>query len=321
MTPSESTLSKLFLFVAALTLCGGSAFGQTLMLHMPLDGTLASRGTIKAAPKMYVKAGESEPEVVPGRIGQALLFDSKATIAVPFNLDHDKYPVVTITAWVKQGLAANDTRAILSSGSDAGARLGVNGGRLAAKAGRTGVSFDQDMPRGEWVFVAAVIDIAKHYARLHQNDAVYVRENIDTSAKLPREFSNPYDKGAAKQPYLFVGALQFRNWQQTARRLTIDDVRLYSGALSVDQINKLRNSAPSSSPAAATGKPGVVPVEPSQLPGDQFEPTQLPGDQFEPTQLPGDQFEPTELPADREGSAAARTEDVIDLPKPDVGER
>ena len=270
MTPSENIMSRLSLFVAALTLCSGSAFAQTLMLHLPLDGTLASHGAIKAAPRMYVKAGESEPEVVPGRIGQALLFDSKATIAVPFNLDHDEYPVVTITAWVKQGLAASDTRTILSSGSDAGARLSVNGGRLAAKAGRTGVSFDQEMPRGEWVFVAAVIDIAKRYARLHQNDAVYVRENIDTSAKLPREFSNPYDKGAAKQPYLFVGALQFRNWQQTARRLTIDDVRLYSDALSVDQINKLRDSMPSSSSAAPHSQPGVVPVAPTQLPGDQY---------------------------------------------------
>ena len=240
----ERILSKLCKIITVLALFSGSAFGQSLMLHLPLDGNLASHGTIKATPGMYVKKGESAPEVVRGRIDQALLFDSKATIAVPFNLDHDKYPVVTITAWVKQGLAASDTRAILSSGSAAGARLSV-GGRLAVKAGRTGVSFDQEMPRGEWVFVAAVIDIANRYARLHQNDAVYIQENIDTSAKPPREFKNPHDKDSAKQAYLFIGAAQFLNWQQTARRVAIDDVRLYSGALSSDQINKLHLGASS----------------------------------------------------------------------------
>jgi hypothetical protein len=240
---SSQTWRRAGAIVAVLTIGCGTALGQELLLHLPLDGSLVNLGSIGAEPRMYVDEGEAQPELVPGHSGQAIEFDSKATIAVPFDLDHSDYPVVTITAWVKQALATSDTRAILSSGSDAGASLGVHGGRLAAKVGRTGVSFDQDLPSGEWVFVAAVIDVAGGQVRLHQNDAVMIREGLDARAKPPREFRNPLDADAAKQPYLFVGAAQFRNWQQTARRLAIDEVRLYAGALTVEQIDAIRNGS------------------------------------------------------------------------------
>ncbi|MEJ2604666.1 MAG: hypothetical protein P8172_15520 [Gammaproteobacteria bacterium] len=218
--------------VVALSVFGGPAFSQDMIIHLPMDDLDSSNAAIGGSPRMYVKTGEATPQVVPGKIGQAIEFDSRAVIALPFDLNHNDYPAVTITAWVRQGLATSGTRAILSSGSDAGARLGVNGGRLAVKAGRTGVSFDRDMPKAEWVFVAAVIDVQNGYARLHQDDAVFVREGIDT-----------YEENGGKQPYVFVGGHQFRTWQQTARRLTIDDVRVYAGVLSPRQIDELRSKA------------------------------------------------------------------------------
>ncbi len=273
-------------FLAALILWSGTAGGQELLYHLPLDGSLENRGSIGATPAMYVKEGEDAPQIVPGRIDRALHFDSEATVALPFVLDHDDYPQVTITAWVKQDLATSGTRAVLSSGSDAGARLGVNGGRLAVKAGRSSVTFDEDMPRGEWVFVAGVIDVANGWARLHQNDAVYLREAIDTSAKAPREFKDPNDPDGGKRPYLFVGAHQFRSWQQTKRGLSIDDVRLYGGALSVAQVNAVRGGSSAAVPDSAPNQPRAAheimppparrtPVSGSragrQLPGDESE--------------------------------------------------
>jgi hypothetical protein len=240
---NRRSLIRSLAVVIALTVFGGSAFGQDMIIHLPMDDLDSSNAAIGGSPRMYVKTGEATPQVVPGKIGQAIEFDSQAVIALPFDLNHNDYPAVTITAWVRQGLATSGTRAILSSGSDAGARLGVNGGRLAVKAGRTGVSFDRDMPKAEWVFVAAVIDVQNGYARLHQDDAVFVREGIDTSAKPPKEFANPYEENGGKQPYVFVGGHQFRTWQQTARRLTIDDVRVYAGVLSPRQIDELRSKA------------------------------------------------------------------------------
>ncbi|MEJ2533041.1 MAG: hypothetical protein P8Y92_14710 [Halioglobus sp.] len=232
------------LTVATLSLLfANSALGQELLLHLPLDGDLANSGTIAAAPELYVDSGEPEPAFTEGHSGQALMFDSRATIAVPFTLDHDLYPVVTITAWVRQGLSASGTRAVFSSGSDAGASLGI-GGRLTAKAGRQRVNFDEDMPRGEWVFVAVVIDIANRYARLHQNDKVLLAEDLDTRAKLPDEYPRPDDPDGTRQSYLFIGSHTFQNWQQTDRRITFDDVRLYSGGLTVEQVNAIRDAAP-----------------------------------------------------------------------------
>ncbi len=238
-TDTCGTIRTCRLLAAALMCCSATAAAQELLYHLPLDGSLEHHGSIVGTPEMYVKDGDAAPDVIPGRIGGALHFDSKATIAVPFALDHDDYPQVTITAWVKQDLATDGTRTVLSSGSDAGARLQV-GGRLAVKAGRTGVTFDEDMPRGEWVFVAGVIDVANGWARLHQNDAVYLREGIDTRAKAPKQYKAPNDPDGGKQAYLFVGAHQFRNWQQTKRGVALDDVRLYAGALSPKQVDAIR---------------------------------------------------------------------------------
>lgn len=235
-------MRKRLMAVTLSLLFAGSAYGQDLLLHLPLDGNLTNLGSIAAEPGMYVDEGEEEPRYVPGQLGQGMEFNSRATIAVPFRLDYNDYPAVTVTAWVRQALASSDTRALLASGG--GPRVTISN-RLTARVGARGVSFDDDMPRGQWVFVSVVIDLANGSARMQQGDSVYVADGIEPSAPSLREYRNPYDPDADSQAYIFVGAAQFRNWQQTARRISIDDLRLYSGVLSDEQILAIRDASPS----------------------------------------------------------------------------
>ena len=85
------------LLIVALSVVAVSApaFAQTPFLHFPMEATEENGG------KVYVN-NDGSATIVPGKIGNALLFSGEATFARPFTFDRRQYPQVTITAWVKQ---------------------------------------------------------------------------------------------------------------------------------------------------------------------------------------------------------------------------
>lgn len=220
-----------------------AAPAQQLLLHLPLDGSLAHSGRT-GAPRFVTRDGAPPPTYVPGHAGQALSFSGPAAIAAPFALDHAEFPRVTVTAWVREEAGASGSRDIVSSTSTAGARVGIHGGRLAARLGGRGISYGHArFPVGEWVFVAAVFDTAAGSAQLYQNDGEpFVVEGIDVSTSPPPLVSDPGDPASEPQAWIVIGASNFETFGTSSRPLVIDDVRIYGGALAGDQIAGLRDA-------------------------------------------------------------------------------
>lgn len=235
---------------------------QQPLLYLPLDGSLDNRGSIGGTAQLFAADGAAPPEFVSGYRDEALSFTSESAVALPFELDQARFPRVTITAWVREEPGASGTRAVLATGSSAGARMQV-GGQLAARAGHTGVSFDEPMPVGEWVFVASVVDTAAGWARLHQNDSIYRRDGLTPGSKPPRKVRAPDDPDAEPLAWLTVGAATLSNWQQTTRAVAIDEVRLYTEALSEEQVEAIRTAG---APAPAESTPSTLPVTARSLP-------------------------------------------------------
>ena len=265
-----SIMLRAALAAAVLSMCvlSTAVKAQTMLMHLPLDGSLDHSGRV-GDPRFVVRAGEAEPSFVPGRYGQALRFDSVASLAIPFNLDHSEFPRVTVTAWVREEAGASGTREIFSSTSTQGVRVGIHGGRLVARVGQHRVAYGHgEMPEGEWVFVAAVIDTEAGSAELYVNDQVFERSGLEVTTSPPRLVRDPDDDGAEPEAWMVVGAFDFRTFQSTSRPLVIDDVRVYEGLMTDQQIADVREPEPQvgagqvadtglqPSPAGSTNVPG-----------------------------------------------------------------
>lgn len=231
--------------VLAVSLLTPTVRAQELLVHLPLDGQATNLGSAGAA-DIYTDDGAGRPQAVPGKIGQALLFDGPQAIAIPFNLDQTNYPRVTVTAWVKEEPGASGSRVIIWSGSSTGPRFEL-GGSLYSRVGREAVTYDGgSIPKNEWTFVATVVDAEAGSVRLLQSDTMEFHDNLETSIKAPYTFKDPNDPQADPQHYIFVGAPGFR-WRSNNRVVALDDIRVYAGALSEAELISLRDSAGASS--------------------------------------------------------------------------
>ncbi|NNL88562.1 MAG: LamG domain-containing protein [Marinicaulis sp.] len=254
------------------------AHAQTLLLHFPMESP--DNGDAK----LHTTDGGTATGI-PGKYGKAIQFDGKALLAMPFTLDHAQYPQVTVTAWIKQPKDARGTRHIVSTGADAGYRLIFNGS-LAVRAGPRGVSFSGPRPpHDEWVFVAGVVDMAEGWARIHIAEGVSTMSGLDTTTTSPRVYPDPDNPDAEKQAYLFIGGKSHDVFGATRRPLAIDDVRIYAGALSEDQVAAIRDGG---AMIGETEKNSEVDI--ASLPGDQYESEELPGDQYDSQPLPDDRY-------------------------------
>ena len=279
------------LIVTALTLTiASTAIAQELLFHFELDGNLQNSGSIAGSASFHSRRSDGAPTFVEGKFGQAIYFADRqrAALSFPFSLIPQSYPQLTLTAWVKQSAGATNSRTILSNGY---ARYGINGGRLAAKPGPRGISFDRRMDDELWVFVAVVIDSNAGTIRMHQGSSSMLETNVSISTSAPPTFKDPDNRDAEERAYLFVGANQFRNYGMSAREMAIDDVRLYAGALSEAEIGGLaaESEAPSEpvtgAPAAEETNSETIPESPdTAIPGDQ--PDEVAPDSAEPEPEP-----------------------------------
>lgn len=217
---------------------------QQVLLHFPLDGSPQASGPGAGDAKVYVAAGGSPPTTVPGKFGQALRFDGSATIAMPLSLDVAAFPNVTVTAWVKVESGSTGQRTVFSAGNGNVPKLFVYGDRAQFVAARGALMFGGGMPRDEWVFVAGVIELGKARLEVHQGDGRQVQDGIVTANLYPpSSYRNPDDPTLPVTRYVFIGSHGFKQWP--ARQMAIDDVRVYSRALSDDEIRSLRSGGQS----------------------------------------------------------------------------
>ena len=228
------------MLLAAFALSPSLVVAQAMILHLPLDAVDESGAFT------VTSDGVAGPQPVAGKNGQAMHFQGKSALGIPFDFNFRKYPQVTVTAWVKQDVGASNSRAILSSASPKGLMLSVNGGRAVLVPGTGGLSYPAPMPFNEWVFIAGVVDMNTGRASLYQDDGdAVVKDGIVMINDDASKFGDPNDANAPKQPFLVVGAGKFSPWLTVERSMAIDDVRLYASALTREQIDAIRNNSAS----------------------------------------------------------------------------
>lgn len=228
---------------AVLLVAPHHAHAQELVLHLPMEATEENGG------KIYTN-NDGSATVVEGRMGNAVKFTGEAVFAKPFRFDRNFYPQVTITAWVKQPTGPLGTRTIFNSGNKVNFVLRNGGGTLSMSADGTGVNhFRSKVPTEEWVLVAAVHDARTGKTRLHLGDSEPTREGVAVRAPgEPRLYGNPDAPNIAtmpdtdKEPYIFVGGSDALTYYGTSGELIIDDVRVYAGLLSEEQIASIRSA-------------------------------------------------------------------------------
>ena len=297
-----------------------------LELHFPLDGD-PSPGQVygNAAAVSYVTGAADD--ALGALKGQAVTFGEGAVIAHNFDLHGSVYPQITITAWLKLDSPETVRRDFFGIGNGQPALIVENGNRVSFKTGRNTTRSNASLPVGEWVMVAAVVDYVARTARIHVGDDVVETTGIegDTSRIQFPTYPDPEDSAAPRRHYVFIGAHDF-GFGRPARDLAIDDVRIYSRALTPEQVQQLRDLQ-SARPVEVSGGGGdqpdagrigeqPPPLDPQdgwtgwrEIPGDQFQCDRLPGDQFSCDPLsreeldirviPGDQFNARTIPGDQ----------------------
>ncbi|WP_340818998.1 LamG-like jellyroll fold domain-containing protein [Methanolobus sp. WCC4] len=164
---------------------------------------------------------------VSGTKGQALSFDGTDDyVRSPVNINPDTLPQLTIVAWVKSDLESRTVISHDNGGYDRTIAIDNRGGGLgwSAFTGSGGVLGFHPATIGEWTFIATVYDQDTQTITLYVNDKVYTEKGVLSGGwDYTNIGSNPSYGGN------FDGV--------------IDEVRIYSVALSQSEINAIRQGA------------------------------------------------------------------------------
>ena len=312
---------------------GASAQGEAALIgHWSLDGHANdSSGGHNGFLMGIEKESESLPNAVPGKFGQALAFNGNAGVEIPIDLDYRTQEALTITMWVNLNGSkrAASAQTLVSTGSGDGPKIELSRDQLRARAGGKTVGPKRSLIPDGWNFIAVSWDHKAGQLWMHVNNVeAYFPINYENKRAQGLYFS-PRDPDAelhgrkAQKRYLWLGAKDNSGKVYALQDASIDDVRIYSGLLSPEQLSQLSEGRTdgviAASVTAAEAFPGLeagnleqyglgaATFEPDDIaiPGDQYEPgkTAIPGDQYEPgkTAIPGDQYEPgkTEIPGDQ----------------------
>ncbi len=227
-------------------------------LYLPFDGT-ASPGEI------VTKPGATPPTFVPGKYGQAIYFNDSSAVAVPFELSPIDTPQITLTAWIKRSPDSSMGK-IVSSAGIGHPVMQIYGGsvkQLRGSGGREAFSMSVDgfdIKTDQWTFIAIVLDYELKTIRLQVDDSEPQILDRRRDGKPLRMEPNSWDvreqtilvgPDGKKGYYVTIGATEFSRFGGVARGYAIDDVRIYTRALSEQTIAGLAGDrmAPDTAPS------------------------------------------------------------------------
>ncbi|HKL62900.1 MAG TPA: LamG-like jellyroll fold domain-containing protein [Woeseiaceae bacterium] len=233
MTRNYSVLYALLL----LTGFSVQALAGPCDAYYRFDGNLSDEGGNGNAGQMIGPEGATAtPQFVEGRSGQALKLDGSAAMRAFVDLNRDRCPQMTVTAWIKIQPLASQT--ILGTGG--GAWLWASGSVLGVRtAGKDLRVQDAIYANGGWMFVAAVWDHKSGTHRLHWHGR-HAEAAIGTRTKQAK-------------PAIWLGANN-DSLHHRAKDLVIDEMRIIGSALDVERIMAMRDApagAGQSQPAMA----------------------------------------------------------------------
>ncbi|NOX68627.1 MAG: LamG domain-containing protein [Gammaproteobacteria bacterium] len=237
------------------------------VLYLPFDGN-ASPGQI------VTKPGAAPPTFVPGKYGQAIQLNDSSAVAVPFELNPADTPQITMTAWIKYSRRAG-VGTILSTRGTGHPGLQVYGGRPKVVRGRAGRNAfvmtvgGSEIDMNTWTFIAGVFDYDSMTIQLHADGIPQLFDQDQRNDPL-RMSLNSSDVGAQTEVvgpdgkrgyYLTIGATEFSRFGGVARGYAIDDVRIYTRALSEQAIANLAGqSGGGAAPNTAPSQYADIPV-------------------------------------------------------------
>ena len=234
------------------------ATGAGLVAYYPFDGDATdhsgngNHGTNNGA------------SFVTGISGQAVSLDgTNDYVSSPVNINPDIMPQMTVTLWAQADAVTGTVFSHDNGGYDRTIDIDNRGGGTgwSAFSGSGGVLGYHPVTVGEWVFIAAVYDQDAGTVKLYVNDSMYEETGSLGSGWDAVNIGSSPSFGA-----YFPG--------------TIDEVRIYSYALSSGEISALYG--------------GGVPPTPSPTPIPS--PTQTPTPTATPTAAPGTPPAPTPSP-------------------------
>lgn len=274
MKVQNRDIGSLWLGLLLAACFGATANGADL--HLRFDGSAAPASLYQKDVCKAVEGGlDTHPciKYVPGRFGQALVFERYAVAAVPFRFDPHVTPQMSVTAWVKKPAGGIGFGYLLSTGgADGTPHFGLHSGQPSIYGGRSTIDEGKNpdlfpkMPFDEWVFVAGVWDYETRTMRLHQNgehvEFTDLKMDLDPQARQVRErvktFAPPGTNAAGH--FIFIGADNFLAMGAGLKGVAIDDVRLFKRALSVFEIEDLRSRGEDAQVAALDLAPAASPV-------------------------------------------------------------
>lgn len=208
-----------------------------LLLHLPMDGSLANRGVLGGETELVIKKGGSQPQFVDGALGDAFYFDGSTVLAIPVETTNDDYRTITMTGWVRMDDESKSQMTILSTG--ASVSFQVHQRTASATPGGPLFNAKQKLKPGEWSFIAAVYDMDNQRVRIQKDDEFHEHSlKNDYQIRGKGLFRNPNDPDKEPGRYLFIGGKNFTGgWP--AKGIAIDDVRLYEGALTAKELAEL----------------------------------------------------------------------------------
>ncbi len=315
----------LLLAATLATVNGTAAQGEASLIgHWSLDGHANdSAGGNNGSLFGIEKDSESLPTAVPGKFGQALAFDGNASVEIPIDLDYRTQEALTITMWVNLNGSARPAAAqtLVSTGSGDGPNITLSQDQLRARAGGKTVGPRRSLIPDGWNFVAVSWDHKAGQLWMHVNNVEAYYPITYENKRAQGMYFSPRDPDAelhgrkAQKRYLWLGSKDNSGKVYALQDAAIDDVRIYSGLLSPEQLAQLSEGRTdgviAQSVSAAEAFPGLEAGNLDQyglgtaIPGDQYDPgsATIPGDQYEPgsATIPGDQYEPgsTTIPGDQ----------------------
>ena len=221
----------------ASLLPGTSGAVMRPLVSLPLNGSLDNVGNA-SRPQLFAPYGSTRPDFVPGHTGMALSFRDGGAVTIPFEFNQRQYPQATVTMWVWIEKASHTDRDLFSVGFGSGLRVRLTSdGAISVRSGGK-ATHPHSIPTGQWVFVSVVVDNDMGFARIQQDDDAHLEmfgENRSI-ATIPARVPG----SQVTQHHIFVGAEDFDGAIAATRPIMLDDVRLYAGALSTEQIMAVR---------------------------------------------------------------------------------